>query len=54
MPDVDSLNPLARRVWAALIAVHPEWVEFFGTCGKDDLEVAVSAPVGSNAGHLGN
>jgi hypothetical protein len=32
--------------------MHPEWVEFFGTCGKDDLEVAVSAPVGSIAGHL--
>jgi len=52
MSNVDSLNPLARRVWTALIASHPEWAEFFGTCGKDDLEVAVSAPVGSNAGHL--
>jgi len=31
---------------------HPEWAELFGTCGNDDLEVAISAPVGSNAGHL--
>jgi len=52
MSDVDSLNPLARRVWTALITAHPEWSELFGICGKDDLEVAVSAPVGSNAGHL--
>jgi hypothetical protein len=52
MSDVDSLNPLARRVWTALIAGHPEWAELFGTCGTDDLEVAVPAPVGSNAGHL--
>jgi hypothetical protein len=52
MSDVDSLNPLARRVWAALIAAHPEWAEFFGTCGTDELEVAIQAPVGSNAGQL--
>jgi len=52
MSDVDSLNPLARRVWTALIAAYPEWAELFGTCGTDDLEVAVPAPVGSNAGHL--
>jgi IS30 family transposase len=52
MSNVDSLNALARRIWTALIAAHPEWAEFFGTCGKDDLEVAISAPVGSNAGHL--
>jgi hypothetical protein len=52
MSDVDSLNPLARRVWTALIAAHPEWAEFFGTCGTDELEVAIQAPVGSNAGQL--
>jgi hypothetical protein len=52
MSDADSLNPLARRVWTALIATHPEWAELFGTCGTDDLEVAIPAPVGSNAGHL--
>jgi hypothetical protein len=52
MSDVDSLNPLARRAWTALIAAQPEWAEFFGTCGADDLEVAIPAPVGSNAGHL--
>jgi hypothetical protein len=52
MSDVDSLNPLARRVWTSLIAAHPEWAEFFDTCGTDDLEVAIPAPLGSNAGHL--
>jgi hypothetical protein len=52
MSDVDPLNPFARRVWTALIEAYPEWAELFGICGKDDLEVAVSAPVGSNAGHL--
>jgi hypothetical protein len=52
MSDVDSLNPLARRVWTALIAAHPEWAEFFGTSGADELEVAIPAPVGSNAGQF--
>jgi hypothetical protein len=52
MADADSLNPLARRVWTALIATHPEWAELFGTCGTNDLEVAIPAPVGSKAGHL--
>ena len=52
MLDIDSLNPLARRVWKTLIAARPEWDELFGTCGEDDLELAIPAPVGSNAGHL--
>jgi|HubBroStandDraft_2_1064218.scaffolds.fasta_scaffold1193146_1 hypothetical protein len=52
MSKVDSLNPLARRVWNALIADHPDWSEYFGTCGEDDLEAAIPAPTGSNAGHL--
>jgi hypothetical protein len=52
MSGVDSLNPLARQVWTALIGAYPEWVELFGTCGTDDIEVAIPAPVGSNAGHL--
>jgi|SRR5579864_1945980 len=52
MPNVDSLNPLARRAWIALIAAYPEWAQYFGMRGKDDLEAAVPAPVGSSAGHL--
>jgi hypothetical protein len=52
MSKVDSLNPLARRVWNALIANYPDWSEYFGTCGEGDLEAAVPAPAGSNAGHL--
>ena len=49
---MDSLNPLARRVWNNLIADYPDWVKYFGTCGEDDLEVVIPAPMGSNAGHL--
>jgi hypothetical protein len=52
MSEVDSLNPLARRVWTALIADYPDWSKYFGICGKDDLEAAIPAPMGSNAGHL--
>jgi hypothetical protein len=52
MSNLDSLNPLARRVWAALVAAYPEWSKYFGTRGEDDLEAAVPAPIGSNAGHL--
>jgi len=52
MLGADELNPLARRIWTALIAAHPEWAELFGTCGTDDLEAAIPARVASNAGHL--
>jgi hypothetical protein len=52
MCNVDSLNPLAKRTWTALIAAHPDWSKYFGVCGEDDLEVAVPAPSGSKAGHL--
>ena len=52
MLDIDSLNPLARRVWKTLIAARPEWDELFDTCGEGDLELAIPAPVGSNAVHL--
>jgi len=46
------LNPLARRVWTALIADYPDWLKYFGTSGEGDLVVAIPAPEGSNAGHL--
>jgi hypothetical protein len=52
MSKVDSLNPLAQRVWTILITAYPEWSEYFGTCGETDLEVAVPAPIESKAGHL--
>jgi hypothetical protein len=50
--SVGPLNPLAQRAWAALTEVYPEWTRYFGTCGEDDLEVTIPAPMGSNAGHL--
>ena len=52
MSEINSLNPFARRAWTALIAAHPEWSKYFGIAGNDELEVAVPAPTGSNAGHL--
>jgi hypothetical protein len=52
MSQADSLNPLARRVWSALIANYPDWTTYFGASADDDLEVAIPAPIGSNAGHL--
>lgn len=52
MSQADLLNALARRVWSALIANYPDWAAYFGASGEDDLEVAIPAPMGSNAGHL--
>lgn len=52
MLEIDSLNPLARRIWTSLIAARPEWAELFSTCGEDDLELAIPAPDESKAGHL--
>ena len=52
MNDIASLNPLAQRVRAILIAEHPQWADCFGFCGENDLEVAIPAPLGSKAGHL--
>jgi hypothetical protein len=52
MSNVDSLDPLAQRVRVALTAAYPEWSKYLGSCGYDDLEAAIPAPSGSNAGHL--
>ena len=52
MKNMKQLNPLAKRTWETLLAEYPDWEKYFGTCGADDLEVAVPAPPGSNAGHL--
>src|SRR5579884_1777933 len=52
MVVMDSLNPLARRVWTALVAEYPQWADYLSTCGENDLEVVVPAPLGSKAGHL--
>jgi hypothetical protein len=52
MKKVEQLNPLAKQTWAALSAEYPDWEKYFGTCGENDLEVAVPATSGSKAGHL--
>jgi hypothetical protein len=50
--ETELLNPRAARAWSRLVDKYPEWSTHFGTCGRDDLEVAIPAPSGSNAGHL--
>jgi len=52
MNPLNSLSPFARQVWSALSAEYPEWTEYLGRCGEDDLEVAVPAPPRSKVGHL--
>jgi hypothetical protein len=49
---MDSLNPFAKRVWSALVAEYPEWTEYSTASEEGDVEVAVPAQPGSNAGHL--
>ncbi len=52
MNSIETLNPFAKKTWARLITQYPSWGPYFGTRDKDDLEVAVPAPLESNAGHL--
>jgi hypothetical protein len=47
-----QLNALAERVWEKLAARYPDWERYAVSWGEGDLEVAVPAPAGSNAGHL--
>jgi hypothetical protein len=47
-----ELNALAQRVWEELAGCYPDWERYAVSWGEGDLEVAVPAPAGSNAGHL--
>ena len=49
---MESLKPFAQQVGAALLAEHPDWGKYCETSDRGDLEVAIPAPEGSNAGHL--
>jgi hypothetical protein len=49
---MESLTPFAKQVGAVLLAEHPDWEEYLGASERGDLEVAIPAPEGSNAGHL--
>ena len=49
---METLNPFAKQVGAVLLAEHPDWEKYLGTSERGDLEVAIPAPEGSNAGHL--
>lgn len=42
----------ATRAGEALLVEHPDWGKYFEAVEGGDLEVAVPAPNGSNAGHL--
>jgi hypothetical protein len=49
---MQSLKPFAKQVGASLLGEHPDWEKYFGASDRGDLEVAIPAPEGSNAGHL--
>ena len=40
---MSHLNRKAQHVWTWLAEPHPEWRDYVGTAGEDDLEVAVPA-----------
>ncbi len=48
----ERLSPFAAGVWARLVNACPEWLGCLATIGDGDLEVAIPAPAGSQAGHL--
>jgi hypothetical protein len=50
--NMESMKPFAKQVGTALLAKHPEWEKYIGASNRGDLEIAIPAPAGSNAGHL--
>jgi len=51
MTQIERLHPVARRAWRRLEAEFPLWVAHLDM-RDGELEFAVPAPAGSNAGHL--
>jgi hypothetical protein len=51
MTQIDRLNPVARRAWKRLESDFPLWVAYLDI-RNGELEFALPAPSGSNAGHL--
>ena len=51
MTQIERLHPVARSAWKRLEAEFPLWVAYLGT-RDGELEFAVPAPAGSDAGHL--
>ena len=49
--QVERLHPVARSAWKRLETEFPLWVAHLGI-RDGELEFAVPAPAGSNAGHL--
>src|SRR5882724_5513735 len=45
-------NELAQKVKAAVLSQFPEWDRYLEIQGSGDIELAVPAPSGSNAGNL--
>jgi hypothetical protein len=52
LAEMETLNSTAQQAWTHIVGKYPSWADYFGICGANDLEVAVPAPAGSNAGHL--
>jgi hypothetical protein len=51
MTQIERLNPVAKSAWKRLEAEFPLWAAYLDT-RDSELEFAVPAPSGSNAGHL--
>jgi hypothetical protein len=51
MTQIEGLNRVARQAWKRLEAEFPLWASYLDTC-DGELEFAVPAPSGSDAGHL--
>src|SRR5215472_14054987 len=51
MAQIERLHSVARSAWKRLEAEFPLWVAYLGI-RDGELEFAVPAPAGSNAGHL--
>jgi len=49
--QIERLNPVARRAWKRLESDFPSWVAHLDI-RDGELEFALPAPPGSNAGHL--
>jgi hypothetical protein len=50
-PPIEQLSPVAKRAWQRLESEFPEWAAHLDAHGKE-LEFALPAPIGSEAGHL--
>lgn len=50
--NCNPLYPLADRVRFTVLSQFPDWARYAKSVGGGDIEIAVPAPVGSQAGNL--